>query len=44
MSKHKKDEELKELGHEAVPGYKSVFYAVFVVAGLYLGFLFYKYL
>lgn len=44
MNKHNKDEELMELGHEAVPGYKPIFYGVFTVACLYLGFLFFKYL
>lgn len=44
MSKHDKDEELMELGHDAVPGYKPAFYAIFVVAWIYLGYLFYKYL
>lgn len=44
MNDHDKDEELMELGHDAVPGYKPVFYAIFIGAWLYLGFLFYKYM
>ena len=44
MSKHNKDEEIMELGHDAVPGYKPVFWVVFTVACIYLGFLFIKHL
>lgn len=41
---HNPDKELMELGHEAVPGYKPVFYAVLAVACVYLGFLFFNYM
>ena len=44
MSKHNKDEEIMELGHDAVPGYKPVFWVVFTVSCIYLGFLFIKHL
>lgn len=44
MGKEDHKEELMELGHEAVPGYTPVFWVVFVIAWLYLGFLFVKHL
>lgn len=34
MNEHK--EEIKVLGHEAEPGYKNIFYIVFVIAVVYL--------
>ncbi len=40
MEKATPKEELMELGHEAVPGYRTAFWVVFVIAWLYLGFLF----
>lgn len=33
-------EELMELRHDPVPGYRPVFYATFVVAVVYLGIVF----
>ncbi len=44
MSKHDKDEEIMELGHEAVPGYKPVFWVVFTMACASLGLLLFLYL
>ena len=32
-------EELQELGHEPVPGYKKVFYIVLTIATIYLAFI-----
>ena len=40
----KKHEELMELKHEAQPGYPIAFYTVFVIAVIYLVFLFVNYL
>lgn len=37
MKKEKGKEELMELGHDAVPGYRTVFYIVMAIATLYLG-------
>ncbi len=40
MKKSKeKEEELMELKHDAVPGYKPVFLIVFTLSSLYLGFI-----
>ena len=34
--------ELQELSHDPVPGYKPVFWVVFLLSLLYLGFVFFK--
>jgi hypothetical protein len=33
-------EELQELHHEAVPGYKKIFFIAIIIAVLYLGIIF----
>lgn len=40
---HDTNEEIMELGHDPVPGYKPVFYCVFTVACIYLVTLFIVY-
>ena len=40
MNKNKdKKEELMELAHDAIPGYKPVFLVVFILSVLYIGFI-----
>jgi hypothetical protein len=34
------EEELKELRHEAVPGYRKIFFIAIIIAVLYLGIIF----
>lgn len=36
------EEELKELHHEEVPGYKKIFYIVLVISVIYLAIIFLK--
>ncbi len=39
MNKDHKREELMELKHDAVPGYRPVFMVVFAAACLYMGYI-----
>jgi hypothetical protein len=38
----KEGEELQELVHEAVPGFRTVFYIVMAIAGSYLALILFK--
>jgi hypothetical protein len=38
----KEGEEIKELRHDAVPGYRPAFYIVFALSLAYLALIFYK--
>jgi hypothetical protein len=42
MEMKKEGEELQELGHDAVPGYRTVFYIVMAAATLYLAVILFK--
>lgn len=37
-----KHEELMELNHEPLPGYRPVFYVIMTIASLYLAFIIFK--
>jgi hypothetical protein len=37
-----KDEEIMELGHDPVPGYRTAFYIIFAISFVYLAIIFFK--